>query len=820
MRHIFQISLFMVALLFSTQTVGQNLLNKANKQYELKAYKSAIPNFLKLLSNDPDQPQVITQLADSYQNINETDSALKWYKKGALYAGTSPEHFLNYGKALMTSGEYDEAAKWFKIYSETDKVTGEHFMKSCDYAISLRGKNSTFRVYKEYLNTNSSDFGPAFYGDYVVYSSARTDIKRKLKRNQPKGFSGSPNNQLYITSTDNNGYLRTPTLLQSDLQNNYNEGPVSFSEDGEWVVFTKNNFENGIRLISSGGGDMSLYIAEVNAQGVWNNVKALPFNVSGYSNAYPWISADGKKIYFASNRKGGFGGWDIYASFKTGEGLGWSIPQNLGPIVNTQGNEITPFLDNGSLYFSSDFHHGLGGMDIFRATQRSGQWNDIYHIGNAINSPGDDYGFIFRGEENRGYFVTNRNGSLGHEDIYKVSKTTDSFIVTVTNESDGRPIEGATIDFTECGESTYSTDINGKHTFQALAGLSCNAIIKAEGFKPYSLKISSLGEKSTLAYDVKLRRHGEEYLGKIVDSETNEVVTDAVIIATNPSNGLTFKTTSNQRGEYTLALRSPEKYHISYSKAGYVNTHKKVRVTTQTDKSVLGILSFKKSYTLTERPAPAGNTSDNVVITKVEREVPIENPIVSYDQEVPTKKGYAVQVAAYFDDREINVGKYENLQEYGNVYKMKDGKAQKVRVGIFPTRRDAELAKKTITKKGYAKAFVVAETDARSVNQLKVEEDEENEKGGVVQYDVVVEQPKTAYLLRVATFRSTKNFDQSMIEAFGNVERRKAGKFTIVLLTGFHSLEDALMKQSKIQEMGYADAHLVYEDGKKLKKVR
>ena len=801
----------------STQALGQNnLLNKANKQYELKAYRSAIPNYLKLLSNDADQPSVITRLADCYQNINETSSALKWYKKGALYAGTSPDHFLNYGKTLMANGEYDEAKKWFKVYAETDKVTGEHFMKSCDYALSLRGKPSTYRAYKEYANTADSDFGPAFYGDYIVYSSARTDIKRKFKKNESKGLSESPNNQLYITSPDNNGYLRKPTLLQSDLQNNYNEGPVSFSKDGEWVVFTKNNFENGTRLISNGGGDMSLYIGEVNAQGVWNNVKALPFNVSGYSNAYPWISADGKKIYFSSNRKGGFGGWDIYVSFKTGEGLGWSIPQNLGPIVNTQGNEITPFLDGGSLFFSSDFHHGLGGMDIFRAAQRDGQWNDVYHIGNTINSSGDDYGFIFRGEENRGYFVTNRNGSLGHEDIYKVSKTTDSFIVTVTNESDGRPIEGATIDFSDCGESSYTTDINGKHTFHALAGLSCDAIIKAEGFKPYSLKISSLGEKLTLAYDVKLRRHGEEYLGKIVDSETNEIVPDVVIIATNPKNGLTFKTNSNQRGEYTLALRSPAKYNISYSKAGYVNTHKKVRVTTQTDKSVLGILSFKKSYTLTQEDGSVDGDNSDVKITRVEREVEIPDNIPpEYDN--TGKKGYAVQVAAYFDEREINVGQYETLQEYGNVYKMKDGKAQKVRVGIFPTRRDAELAKKTIAKKGYAKAFVVAETDPRSVDQLTVTEEEEK---GLKEYDVIIDQPKTAYLLRVATFRSTKNFDQSMIEAYGDVERRETGKYTIVLLSGFHSLDDALMKEAKIREMGYGDAHLVYEEGDKLKKLK
>ena len=322
MKHLLQLVFISLALTFSTQLAAQNLLYKANKQYELKAYTSAIESYLKVLQKDPNEPEAISRLADSYRHLNKMDEAAKWFAKAVNYAGIEPIHFLYYGKVLMAQSKYEEAKEWFKAYSETDKITGDHFVRSCDYAISMRGKPATFRAYKEYINSNYSDFGPAFFGDYIVYNSSRTDLKRSMKPNNPKGFSGSPNNQLYITSMDNKGFLRTPALYQSDLQNNYNEGPVAFSEDGEWVAFTKNNFENGVRQIPSSGVELSMYIAEVDANGKWSNVKALPFNRSGSSAGYPTFSPDGRQLYFASNWEGGYGGWDLYGCFPNG---GWLV---------------------------------------------------------------------------------------------------------------------------------------------------------------------------------------------------------------------------------------------------------------------------------------------------------------------------------------------------------------------------------------------------------------------------------------------------------------------------------------------------------------
>lgn len=815
MKHILQITLFFVAIFMTVQASGQNLLSKANKQYELHAYTFAVANYLKVIQKDPNEQQALARLADSYRLLNRMEEAEKWFSKAVNYAGIDPIHFLHYGKVLMALGKYEDAKIWFKTYAESDAATGEHFIKSCDYALSLQGKPATHRVYKEYSNTNTpqSDFGPAFFGDYIVYSSSRVDIKRELKKNRSKGFSESPNNQLYITSMDNKGFLRKPTLLQSDLQNNYNEGPVAFSKDGEWVVFTKNIFESGIRQIPEAGGTLAMYIAEVDENNVWSNVKALPFNVNGYSAGYPAFSPNGKLLYFSSNREGGFGGWDLYAAFKTA--TGWSVPQNLGPVINTPGDEVSPHLDGKSLYFSSDYHHGLGGMDIFRAEKIGGDWGEVYHLGNTVNSSYDDYGYIFNAEENRGYLVSNRNKGKGNEDIYKVRKMTDNFIITVLNESDLRPIEGAIIDFSKCGEASHKTNINGKYVFEALGGLGCDVIIKKEGYKPFALKINSLGERLTRNFEVELRRIGEEYVGKIVDSESNESVSEVIVKATNPKTGLTLRTTSNQWGEYKLALQSPAKYVIRFSKAGYINTNKKVSITSKTDKSLLGVLSFKQSYSDGTVGGGVMMSNDDVVEDEIEAPIPDNDPIGGYNEEVVKPKGYAVQVAAYFDNREVNIGTYENLQEHGNVYKMKDGKAEKVRVGIFKSRKEAEEARKLILRKGFAKAFIVAE-EGRQARQLTVEEEEKIPE----EMDTIIELPKVDYKVRVATFRSTKRFNEQQIADFGKIEKRKAGNFTIVLLSGFKSEAEARSTQNKVVDLGYDDAHLVVEEGKKLKRVK
>lgn len=168
--------------------------------------------------------------------------------------------------------------------------------------------------------------------------------------------------------------------------------------------------------------NMSLYIADV-VNGEWQNTKPFPYNGVDYATGFPSLTDDGNTLVFASNNSStttGGKGWDIYVSnFVNGE---WSAPRNLGAPLNTSGNEITPFYSGADLYFSSDWHIGLGGFDVFRAQLANNDVTNIFHLGPGINSSYDDYGFIFNAQQNTGYLTSNRPGGRGNEDIWQVQK--------------------------------------------------------------------------------------------------------------------------------------------------------------------------------------------------------------------------------------------------------------------------------------------------------------------------------------------------------------------------------------------------------------
>jgi len=399
---------------------AQNKLKKANKQYELGAYNLAVRSYLAIVQEEPKNGEALAKLADSYRYLNNMDEAAKWYRKAIKISGVDPIHIFEFAKVLKAKGDYKRAKEWFGIYAKGRPLIGKQFSESCDFAESIQDVPSQYQLSNEFANSSESDFGPAFYNNQVVYASARQDIKQTNKVLE-NNWEGVAKNQLFISSVDQNDFLGRPAYLHPSIKTSFNQGPIAYSANGRVVAFTKNNFNNGTRQIPGSGMELSIYIADVTNEGGWDNARAFPYNGSGYSSGFPYLSADGKTLYFASNRPDGFGGYDIYVSYFIGNS--WSTPENMGPVVNSQGNEITPAMIGSDLFFASDWHHGLGGFDIFRAERNNGIWKNVYHLGNGVNSSYDDYGYTYHKELNRGYLVSNRPGGKGQEDIYRLKKT-------------------------------------------------------------------------------------------------------------------------------------------------------------------------------------------------------------------------------------------------------------------------------------------------------------------------------------------------------------------------------------------------------------
>lgn len=749
---------------FATISFGQSLLEKADKQFELKAFQKAEISYRKVLADDAQNAAATAHLADCYYYTNDMKQALAWYKKAINMPEVDPTAILRYGKAFMRSGDYSNAEKIFTAYAKIDPKVGQHYADYARLAAETASLPPFYNVKWEYLNTNKTDFGPTFLGNKVVYSSARVDIKRKLNTKEAKNWEGKAYNQLFITTKDKKGYLQKPKLLTNDLAFNYNEGPIAYSENADkQVVITKNHFINGHTLEANLSGEMTLLGANYLLSGSWGHAKALPINNADYSSGFPSFSDDGKTLYFSSNRPGGKGGYDIYVCHYINDK--WTSPVNLGAPINTPGDEITPFNDGTNLFFSSNWLPGLGGFDLYRAEQGSlgtdDDWIKVFHLGTGVNSSYDDYGFIFDNSKNAGYFTSNRRGVKSGDDIYKITKVSDKIEIIVLNASDNQPLNGVTIDFAECGEGALKTNAKGKSVFQALAGLKCDATIRKPGYKAQKLKVASSGKMKAKTFIVKLVQSDEEFIGKVVNNEDNHPM-DQVLVTAIPSKGEAFKTFTNNVGEFTLPLKSKESYTILYSKAGYSDVTRNVNTGNGKDRTILGIQAMVNAYAADEVLAMAtkgpskkketvSKSSTETIATKETIVEKSETASSTAKEKLAAEKAaaeaekskkaaekaaaeaqaliaklaaqekadkakskltqkFAVQVAAYeIDGKSINMSEYKDLFSEGNVYSRPSGKHIKIRVGVYNSREEATKHMKVIRKAGFKQAFVTKE---------------------------------------------------------------------------------------------------------------
>ncbi|MEL6867275.1 MAG: carboxypeptidase regulatory-like domain-containing protein [Bacteroidota bacterium] len=834
MKHVLQTMLVLMSLTLAIQLPAQSALKKANKEYELFAFNLAIKSYRKVLSKDSDNVEAIARMADCYRHLNQIDDAIHWFKKAVDMDGIDPVYVFYYAQALMNKGDYEEAKKYFLLFAEGQPIFGNHYAESCDFAISMRGIPALYRVKNEYANTPVSDFGPSFYKDMIVYSSSRTDLGGAAEGSS--NWGGGASNQCLVTARDQNGFLERPKLLHDRLSINVNEGPLSYTADGSIVAYTKNNFVEGTRQIPSSGVEMSIYFGEVSSDGDWSNPKPFAYNGSGYSSGYPSLSADGEMMFFASNRPDGYGGYDIYVTYRIGET--WTSPENLGPKVNSPGNELSPFFDGRSLYFSSDWHYGMGGLDIFRAEKVDELWDKIFHLGNGVNSSRDDYSFIFDNQNNIGYFTSNRLGGKGREDIYQLTKMTDNIEITVLDAADRRPVLGANVDFSACGESVFQTDQNGQYNFQAVAGLNCEVSINKTGYVSYAFNVSSSGKRETLRFQVLLSKEADKYIGRVFDAVDNSAVEETYVIATNQNTNQRIETKTDANGAYHLALLPNTDYVIRFSKAGYLDTYNRISVGDGSDKGILDNVRFQPSGMLVNTPSSGPSPVDTPDSSEETSDI-ADTPSVpateveTTEESLPQiEQGYSVQIAAVYGDEKVVIEKYDELKSVGNLYSRPEKGYKKVRVGIFETKAEASEARKAIRERGFDKAFVVLERLEDMVDvefyyePVVLEETPEPvveepviETPPVVEEVPVMEENSVAYKVRLASYRNPDFFNQQLVNGIGQVERIKRGTFTVMLLSGYTNLQEAIDASEEAVKSGFADAHVVLDDNGRLVKV-
>ena len=285
--------------------------------------------------------------------------------------------------------------------------------------LSLFAQTNSFSVTLAPFSSLANDeFCPVYYKDGIVFCSNLRNNSLITYQNNMKGLFN-----IYYAIEKDNGSLKSVQLLANELTTNYNEGPVTFNEQGNIIYFCRNNdIREHIKDISDTANRLGIYYAEL-INGEWTNIRSFTYNNPAYFFLTPSLTPDGKRLYFASDMPGGYGGTDLYYCDR--DENDWGKPVNLGPVVNTPTNEIYPFAcRTGKLFFSSDGHNGFGGKDLFYTQEIDGKWITPIHLGPEINSPADDFGLITDADFQSGYFSSNRRKT---DDIYSFNRNPMQF---------------------------------------------------------------------------------------------------------------------------------------------------------------------------------------------------------------------------------------------------------------------------------------------------------------------------------------------------------------------------------------------------------
>ncbi|HTF19600.1 MAG TPA: OmpA family protein, partial [Chryseolinea sp.] len=368
--------------------------------------------YQKVLNGSPNNARANYFVAESYRLSNRLKEAEPFYAKADNARGANKDTIqFYYAQSLKANGKYPEAKKVLESIekdpeNEAFKNRVEAEAKSLDYLAALNEKPSFYRVKNmDLINTNASEYSPVYLNNELYFTSSRS--KDKLY-----DATGTPFTDIFkVTSRGANVDLATVAPLPGGINStSINDGCISFSPDGKTMVFAKCNSGK-----KKGGFDCDLYLSRYR-NNVWTEPVMININQPEFWDSTPAFSADGRTLYFASNRKGGYGGTDIYSAQMDTRGR-FSRVKNLGPDINTAGNENFPYVaEDGKLYFSSDEHPGYGGLDLF-VVKRSNGKTVVDNLGQPMNSSGDDFGiFLFRPD--RGFYTSNRDGGKGDDDIY------------------------------------------------------------------------------------------------------------------------------------------------------------------------------------------------------------------------------------------------------------------------------------------------------------------------------------------------------------------------------------------------------------------
>ena len=478
---------------------------KADKQFSKLEFVKAAESYKKLINNGKSSDYVVAQLAECYYNIFNTVEAEKWYATLAEDS-SDPDIIFKYSQMLKANGKYKLSNKWMNKFVELRPADNRatSFLKNPTYLPKIISKGKRFNVQNLDINSEYSDFGGALNNNKLYITSSRNtvglfDLGRWITQRISYGWNNEPYLDIYSFDVTDSGSYLNEDYLGSNINTKYHEGLASFDNEGNMYISRESFYENEYVKDPESNNITSLIGIYKISKGE-KNVVALNINSVEYSVKNPSISSDGKTLYFSSDMPGGFGNFDIYRG-DIDENGNINNVENLGQKVNTEGQEMFPFIgDKNNLYFSSDSQLGLGGLDVFFTKEVDGKWASVRNVGIPVNSNADDFAFSMNEATGEGFVSSNRSGGKGSDDIYSIKRLIPICDVLLTaNVMDAKTklgIDSATTSISDKEgniASTKTSSNEGVSEFMLVCDEAGKLIVSKEGYnsKIVDLKMSN-----------------------------------------------------------------------------------------------------------------------------------------------------------------------------------------------------------------------------------------------------------------------------------------------------------------------------------------
>ena len=456
----------------------------ADKKYNSYAYIDAIQTYERLAEKGYQSVEMFEKLGNAYYFNSDFEKAAQSYEKlYQLQSELAPEYFYRYAQSLKAIGKEKEAATILAKFENksSDDSRSKRLKNNTDYLEDIKANVGIYTIENAGINSKYSDYGSTIVDNKLIFTSAR-DTGGVGQRKH--AWTGEHFTNLYAAGVNGELSPSNPVRYDANVNSKFHEATPVFTKDGNTMYFTRNNYLDGKKGKDANKVTLLKIYKAILVNNRWTNVTELPFNSNNFSTAHPALSPDEQTLYFASDRPGTIGQSDLYKVAINSNGT-YGEPINLGVEINTEGRETFPFVTkDNQLYFASDGHPGLGGLDVFTTKiNNDGSFGEVENDGAEVNSPKDDFGYYRDSEINKGFFSSNRDGGLGSDDIYRfTSKDKCKQILKgiVTDSATGETLAGVQLillnkQYKVIAETTsdalgyYAFDVNCRRTYHVRA---------------------------------------------------------------------------------------------------------------------------------------------------------------------------------------------------------------------------------------------------------------------------------------------------------------------------------------------------------------